>query len=107
MEDSLITSGRGASTTPDWTAATLVAPALAEVVETVVVAAGELFIFSDPGTVIDSDRATGSDWVVVLDPVWGIGGGLGWGRCDAGRGDGLGGGSGGGSKSRVLSSGVD
>jgi hypothetical protein len=73
MEDSLICGGRGVSTTPYWTAATVVAPAAAEAVETVVVAAGGLFIDPDPGTAIDSDRATVSDWVAVLDPVWGIG----------------------------------
>ena len=37
MEDSLISSGRGLSRTPDWKAATVVAPAAAEAVETVVV----------------------------------------------------------------------
>jgi len=51
----------------------VVAPAAAEAVETVVVAAGGLSIDPDPGTAIDSDRATVSDWVAVLDPVWGIG----------------------------------
>jgi hypothetical protein len=70
MEDILICSGRGVSTTPYCTAATVVALAAAEAVETVVVAAGGLFI--DPAA-IDSDRATVSDWVAVLDPVWGIG----------------------------------
>ena len=57
----MITRGRGVSTTPDWTAATVVAPAAAEAVEMVVLAAGGLFIDPDPGTAIDSDRATVSD----------------------------------------------
>ena len=34
-----------------------------------VVAAVEPFIDPGPGTAIESDRATVSDWVVVLDPV--------------------------------------
>ncbi len=38
-----------------------------------VVAAVELFIDPGLGTVIESDRATVSDWMVVLDPVRGIG----------------------------------
>ena len=46
---------------------------MAEAVETVAVATVELFIDPDPGTALDSDRATVSDWVAVLDPVRGIG----------------------------------
>ena len=60
MQDSLITCGRGVSTIPESCAAAI---------ETVVVAAVEPFIDPDPGTVIESDRATVSDWVVGLDPV--------------------------------------
>ena len=60
MQDSLITCGRGVSTIPESCAAAI---------ETVVVAAVEPFIDPDPGTAIESDRATVSDWVVVLDPV--------------------------------------
>ena len=41
--------------------------------ETAVVAAVELFIDPDPGTAIESDLATVSDWVVGLDPVRGTG----------------------------------
>ena len=72
MEDSLISSGRGVSTTPDWTAATVVAPAAAEAVETVVVAAGGLFIDPDPGTAICSARVAvmgskSSDLAVLMD----------------------------------------
>ena len=72
MEDSLISSGRGVSTTPDWTVATVVAPAAAEAVETVVVAAGGLFIDPDPGTAICSARVAvmgskSSDLAVLMD----------------------------------------
>ena len=70
MVDSLITRGRGISTIPEnCAAAIVVATALAEAVETVVVAAVELFIDPDSRTAIKSDRATVSDWVGVLDPV--------------------------------------
>ncbi len=53
----------------------MVATALAEAAETVVVAVTVVEMFIDPnrGTAIDSDRAMVSDWVVVLDPVRGIG----------------------------------
>ena len=72
MEDSLISSGRGVSTTPDWTAATVVVPAAAEAVETVVVLAGGLFIDPDPGTAICSARVAvmgskSSDLAVLMD----------------------------------------
>ena len=65
MEDNLITCGRGVSTFPENCAAAI---------ETVLVAAVELFIDPDPGTAIKSDRVTVLDWVVgpdlvVLDPV--------------------------------------
>ncbi len=53
--------------------AKVLATVLVEAVETMVVAAVGLFINPDLGTAVDSDRTMGSNRVVVLDPVRGVG----------------------------------
>ena len=52
-----------------WEGISTIPENCAAAIETVVVAAVELFIYPDQGTAIESDWATVSDFVLVLDPV--------------------------------------